>query len=1009
MDPDDDHRLLASSATTATTATTAGSALSAVRTLPKSLNLTNNPNLLAADINKTADPITAHASSDSKINGASKEDNNAVNGGDGTCKAEDEDRADDVDGVDVAAGESDSEDDSADNAVDPLEPVRGEVRCVPSIFPHRPPTIYFDYPLALRDLSIIRSPRIQGPGADYYVEDLAGRKIFYKSQWERNCIKNAFIRAGFRRKLSGVQWNAAWTKHPTTEGFERLNRFQKVNHFPGSWCIGRKDRLMRCIGRAKRAVGGQPGVPSDAFDIIPAGWILPTEYNSWRRQAEDKNQVFIIKPSASACGRGIRLIHKNNINTVPKDKPCVMQQYLHKPYLINGKKFDLRVYVLCTSFDPLRCYVFQEGLARFSTHQYTMKKLNSRFAHLTNYSVNKKSKHFVPPTSDNNSDMEGSKWSLSALWRFLSHAEGTDKVREVQTATKHLIVKTLIAAEGEIAPQIHRHLKNPGSCYELFGFDVFLDEKLKPWLIEVNVSPSLMGSSPLDQKIKGTLMADVFHLTGMVPFDESALKTEKANEKAMRMAGTYKSIKKNSSGRMLQDLWRKNPHRPETVNLGNLSDEDWEMIYDLEDEYSRRGHFTRLFPNTETCSHFLRYFQSPRFNNALLCAWLIYGRSSYVKTSHLLENGSSKQKESVKKKAEALMSKIERAGKSTVPQSQQQKSYFNVLDRISGGASELVVEGAPAIVLVPGVNCAPARCPLVELESEEAGNIKWLMPLGKQSADRMKEELAVLLASATGGEDGIGVNVGVGAARSESSCSNDSAVENNINSSNGSENKFKKKRASAADTTAQLFNDRTKSKSFTRPTSATAPTAASGRREKINVEQYKIRVADLTESGFLDSKRNDGFEDIINMATRVSVSANARGKERQGEGGLRGAEEAASSYNYKAVASSIARQKKAQQQQQLQQSTQKSIEELFADSKLIIQNQLQQAGIGRGNGGSNTTVTGSRLSTSIYAAQKFVNKTKGGGGQGRHNFQVKNGRNNGSPTERNTSAYIFDD
>ena len=125
MDPDDDPPLLASSATTATTATTAGSALSAVRTLPKSLNLTNNPNLLAADINKTADPITAHASSDSKINGASKEDNNAVNGGDGTCKAEDEDRADDVDGVDVAAGESDSEDDSADNAVDPLEPVRG--------------------------------------------------------------------------------------------------------------------------------------------------------------------------------------------------------------------------------------------------------------------------------------------------------------------------------------------------------------------------------------------------------------------------------------------------------------------------------------------------------------------------------------------------------------------------------------------------------------------------------------------------------------------------------------------------------------------------------------------------------------------------------------------------------------------------------------------------------------------------------------------------------------------
>jgi len=144
--------------------------------------------------------------------------------------------------------------------------------------------------------------------------------------------QNAFIRAGFRRKISGVQWNCSWAKHPTTAGFEALNRFQKVNHFPGSWCIGRKDRLMRCIGRAKRTLSSPAnqnlGVPSNSFDIVPGGWILPAEYNSWRRSAEENNgrNVFIIKPSASACGRGIRLIHKNNINTVPKDKPCVMQQ-----------------------------------------------------------------------------------------------------------------------------------------------------------------------------------------------------------------------------------------------------------------------------------------------------------------------------------------------------------------------------------------------------------------------------------------------------------------------------------------------------------------------------------------------------------------------------------------------------------------------------------------------------------------------------------------------------------
>ena len=68
------------------------------------------------------------------------------------------------------------------------------------------------------------------------------------------------------------------------------------------------------------------------------------------------------------------------------------------------------------------------------------------------------------------------------------------KTKKCQREVRRLITKTLIAAEGEIAPLVHRHVKHPGSCYELFGFDVFLDKALRPWLIEVNISPSLMGS-----------------------------------------------------------------------------------------------------------------------------------------------------------------------------------------------------------------------------------------------------------------------------------------------------------------------------------------------------------------------------------------------------------------------------------------------------------------------------------------------------------------------------------
>ena len=80
-------------------------------------------------------------------------------------------------------------------------------------------------------------------------------------------------------------------------------------------------------------------------------------------------------------------------------------------------------------------------------------------------------------------------------------------------------MKTLISAEPHITSMCHQLQLGRLNCYEVFGFDVFLDKKLKPWLIEVNVSPSLSSSSPLDKRIKNKLICDAFHLVGFQPFD----------------------------------------------------------------------------------------------------------------------------------------------------------------------------------------------------------------------------------------------------------------------------------------------------------------------------------------------------------------------------------------------------------------------------------------------------------------------------------------------------------
>ena len=93
---------------------------------------------------------------------------------------------------------------------------------------------------------------------------------------------------------------------------------------------------------------------------------------------------------------------------------CIAQRYLTKPYLIDGLKFDLRIYVLVFGVDPLRVFMFKEGLARFATDNYIApgkENLDNMFMHLTNYAINKNSDAFV----EGNFERDGHKRSLSMI------------------------------------------------------------------------------------------------------------------------------------------------------------------------------------------------------------------------------------------------------------------------------------------------------------------------------------------------------------------------------------------------------------------------------------------------------------------------------------------------------------------------------------------------------------------------------------------------------------------
>ena len=104
---------------------------------------------------------------------------------------------------------------------------------------------------------------------------------------------------------------------------------------------------------------------------------------------------------------------------------------------------------------------------------------------------------------------------------------------EVFKNIKSLCVKTLMAVEPEIVTAM-RTTKHRGQCFEIYGFDVLIDSSFKPWLLEVNVAPSLSSSSPYDKLVKTKLLSDTLHLVGFNIFDRRKMEEEKNQEKKTR-------------------------------------------------------------------------------------------------------------------------------------------------------------------------------------------------------------------------------------------------------------------------------------------------------------------------------------------------------------------------------------------------------------------------------------------------------------------------------------------
>lgn len=223
--------------------------------------------------------------------------------------------------------------------------------------------------------------------------------------------------------------------------------------------------------------------------------------------------TYIVKPEASSQGRGIFLTRC--LESLSPLEHFVVQRYLEKPCLMEDLKFDLRIYVLLAGCDPLRVFVHEEGLTRLATEEYCRPRednLDCLFMHLTNYALNKCNPNFVY-NDDSSQDDRGHKRSLASTYRWLA-ALGRD-VETLRGEIADIVIKTLCSVQPSLSHYYRscqpEDLSN-GMCFELLGFDILLDSACKPWLLEVNHSPSFATDTSLDEQVKRKVIYDTVKL-----------------------------------------------------------------------------------------------------------------------------------------------------------------------------------------------------------------------------------------------------------------------------------------------------------------------------------------------------------------------------------------------------------------------------------------------------------------------------------------------------------------
>ena len=272
--------------------------------------------------------------------------------------------------------------------------------------------------------------------------------------------------------------------------------------FPGWDKIRKKEGLHEAITRYRQEHGAA------ACPSYPRSFSMPDDAEALARAADEAAgpTIWIVKPTFLFGGQGMKLT--SSLDEVPREPGHIVQEYLARPYLVQGRKCHIRLYLLITSVAPPRVYIWRDGIVRIAPEPYREAPgwLDRPAIHITNTALHSGHPDLVLSQDPDQEDV-GNIWSLRALLRQIEAdaLPATEMWRRFDDlATRFARVIEHSGLFRDQAAQPAREAYPP----KLLGMDVLLDADLQPWLLEAQRTPGQTGS-PLIEKINSRLFRTV--------------------------------------------------------------------------------------------------------------------------------------------------------------------------------------------------------------------------------------------------------------------------------------------------------------------------------------------------------------------------------------------------------------------------------------------------------------------------------------------------------------------